>query len=139
MRILVNTLAVIGLALIASLALASDSDTVLTPCPDSPNCVSSLESGDHHVAALVGKGSRDASLAALASALDSLPRVDWQQVGDDRIEATFTSLVFRFVDDVALVVHEDGRIDVRSASRVGHYDFGANRRRVETLRDMLNQ
>lgn len=137
MQTLVNTLAVISLTLASGLALASD--TLLPPCPDSPNCVSSLENGDHHVAALAGKGSRDASLAALASALDSLPRVDWQQVGEDRIEATFTSLVFRFVDDVTLVVHEDGRIDVRSASRVGHYDFGANRRRVEMLRDMLNQ
>ena len=136
MRTLVNTLAVTSLALAASLALASD---ILPPCPDSPNCVSSLADGDHHVAALAGKDSRDASLAALASALDSLPRVDWQQAGEDRIEATFTSLVFRFVDDVTLLVHEDGRIDVRSASRVGHYDFGANRRRVEMLRDMLNQ
>jgi uncharacterized protein (DUF1499 family) len=136
MRTLVNTLAVTSLALAANVALASD---ILPPCPDSPNCVSSLADGDHHVAALAGKGSRDASLAALASVLDSLPRVDWQQVGKDRIEATFTSLVFRFVDDVSLVVHEDGRIDVRSASRVGHYDFGANRRRVEMLRDMLNQ
>src|SRR5690606_3248453 len=122
MRTLVNTLAVISLALAPSLALASD--TVMPPCPDSPNCVSSLADGDHHVAALAGKGSRDASLAALATTLDSLPRVNWQQVGEDRIEATFTSLVFRFVDDVTLVAHEDGRIDVRSASRVGRYDFG---------------
>ncbi|MCB1836022.1 MAG: DUF1499 domain-containing protein [Alcanivoracaceae bacterium] len=112
---------------------------MLPPCPDSPNCVSSLENGDHQIDALAGQGSRAASLSALAAALDSLPRVDWQQVGDDRIEATFTSLVFRFVDDVVFVIHEDGRIDVRSASRVGHYDFGANRKRVEMLRDMLNQ
>src|SRR5690606_36714224 len=109
------------------------------PCPESPQSVSSLEESDHHVAPQAGEGSRDASLAALASVLNSLPRVDWQLVGEDRIEATFTSLVFRFVDDVSLVVHEDGRIDVRSASRVGHYDFGANRRRVDMLRDMLNQ
>lgn len=137
MRTLVNTLALLTVAPASSLALASDA--LLPPCPDSPNCVSSLESGDHQVDALAGQGSRAASLSALAAALDSLPRVDWQQVGDDRIEATFTSLVFRFVDDVTFVIHEDGRIDVRSASRVGHYDFGANRRRVEMLRDMLNQ
>lgn len=137
MLTLVNTLAIVAMALASSLALASDA--LLPPCPDSPNCVSSLESGDHQVDALAGKGSREASLAALAAALDSLPRVDWQQAGDNRIEATFTSLVFRFVDDVTFVIHEGGRIDVRSASRVGHYDFGANRKRVEMLRDMLDQ
>ena len=137
MRTLVSTLAIVAMALASSLALASDA--LLPPCPDSPNCVSSLESGDHQVDALAGKGSREASLAALAAALDSLPRVDWQQAGDNRIEATFTSLVFRFVDDVTFVINEDGRIDVRSASRVGHYDFGANRKRVEMLRDMLDQ
>lgn len=137
MRTLVNTLALLTVALASSLALASGAP--LPPCPDSPNCVSSLESGEHQVDALAGKGSRTASLSALTATLNRLPRVDWQQVGDDRIEATFTSLVFRFVDDVVFVIHEDGRIDVRSASRVGHYDFGANRRRVEMLRDMLNQ
>lgn len=137
MQILVNTLPAALLLLASSLALASDA--MLPPCPDSPNCVSSLESGDHQVGALAGKGSREASLSALAAALDSLPRVNWQQAGDNRIEATFTSLVFRFVDDVVFVIHEDGRIDVRSASRVGHYDFGANRKRVEMLRDMLDQ
>ena len=40
-----------------------------------------------------------------------------------------------FVDDVEFVVDpERSVIDVRSASRLGHSDFGVNRKRVETLR-----
>jgi uncharacterized protein (DUF1499 family) len=55
---------------------------------------------------------------------------------DDRgLRVEFTSRVFRFVDDVDLRIDAAARvIHVRSASRVGRYDFGVNRRRVEALR-----
>ncbi|HBP69913.1 MAG TPA: DUF1499 domain-containing protein, partial [Alcanivorax sp.] len=53
-------------------------------------------------------------------------------------QARFTSRILRFVDDVTLYVHDDGLIDVRSASRIGYWDLGANRRRVEDLRERLN-
>jgi uncharacterized protein (DUF1499 family) len=48
---------------------------------------------------------------------------------------TFTTKVFRFVDDVELRMDETrGIIHVRSASRLGYSDMGMNRKRVETLR-----
>ena len=51
---------------------------------------------------------------------------------------TFTSAVFRFVDDVEFEVDEAARVvHVRSASRVGRGDFGANRKRVEAIRAKL--
>ena len=49
--------------------------------------------------------------------------------------ATFSSRVFRFVDDLELRMDAPARaIHVRSSSRIGRTDFGANRKRVETLR-----
>ena len=40
-----------------------------------------------------------------------------------------------FVDDLELLLdRKAGVIEVRSASRIGIYDFGVNRRRVERLR-----
>ncbi|MEL6360205.1 MAG: DUF1499 domain-containing protein [Pseudomonadota bacterium] len=58
-----------------------------------------------------------------------------------RVEATFTSTWFGFVDDfiVRLVPQEDGTtlIDLRSKSRVGISDLGANAARVRTFRDRL--
>lgn len=59
------------------------------------------------------------------------------------IRAEFTSAFFRFVDDVEFLL-DDGTetIHVRSASRVGHSDFGVNRRRVKEIRlrfDALNK
>ena len=51
------------------------------------------------------------------------------------LHAEFRSLIFRFVDDLELLVDPvAGVIDVRSASRLGRSDFGVNRRRVEELR-----
>jgi uncharacterized protein (DUF1499 family) len=59
---------------------------------------------------------------------------------DGYLWATFTSKVFRFVDDVEFrMVSTDGMIHVRSGSRVGYSDLGVNRRRVEKLRAIFNQ
>jgi uncharacterized protein (DUF1499 family) len=51
------------------------------------------------------------------------------------LHAEFRSALFGFVDDVEFRMDETaGRIDVRSASRTGYFDFGVNRRRVEEIR-----
>lgn len=55
-----------------------------------------------------------------------------------RIEATATSTFFRFKDDVVIRVRpaESGNaaiVDVRSVSRVGQHDFGANANRVRAF------
>lgn len=57
-----------------------------------------------------------------------------------RIEAVARTLVMGFPDDVAIRVTPHGRetlIDVRSASRYGEHDFGANARRVASLFDEI--
>jgi uncharacterized protein (DUF1499 family) len=51
------------------------------------------------------------------------------------VHATFTSRVFRFVDDLEFYFVLDAPvIHVRSASRVGYSDLGVNRKRVEKIR-----
>jgi uncharacterized protein (DUF1499 family) len=56
------------------------------------------------------------------------------------VRAEFRSAIFRFVDDVEFLFSEDQPvIDVRSASRMGYYDFGVNRRRIEDIRSRLTQ
>ena len=104
----------------------------LSPCPSSPNCVSS-EAGtpeSHAVPALP------------LSAWAALPGVieaeggDIVATGDAYIVATFRTSLFGFVDDVEFRLAEDA-VHVRSASRVGHSDMGANAKRVEALRAAL--
>ncbi|MQX54420.1 DUF1499 domain-containing protein [Alcanivorax sediminis] len=116
----------------------SDENNLLAPCPNSPNCVSSLSgSKDHWVAPLEVSDNRESSLQRVQSVLDSLPRVEYDVVGQSRIQARFKSLVMRFTDDVTFYVRENGVVEVRSASRIGYWDLGANRRRVESLRVKL--
>lgn len=57
------------------------------------------------------------------------------------LHAVFTSGVFKFKDDLELLMEAEERlIHVRSASRMGNYDFGVNRRRVKRLLSLyLNQ
>ncbi|MBQ25206.1 DUF1499 domain-containing protein [Alcanivorax sp.] len=113
---------------------------LLAPCPDSPNCVSSLATqADKRVAPLQVGADRPSSLKKLESLLGNLPRVDYEVVGQSRIQARFTSRVLRFVDDVTFYVRDNGVVEVRSASRTGYWDLGANRRRVESLREQLSE
>jgi len=52
---------------------------------------------------------------------------------DSYLSATYMSRIFKFVDDVE--VRQDGDLcQIRSASRVGYSDRGANRKRVEMIR-----
>ena len=53
---------------------------------------------------------------------------------DDRIDAVFTSKFFRFKDDVVFLVDSTNHaLHFRSASRTGHSDLGANRKRLNQL------
>jgi uncharacterized protein (DUF1499 family) len=108
----------------------------LAPCPDSPNCVSSQSSDKaRFVDPLPYEGDLAEARQRLIHILKSTKRVRLVKVETDFIHAEFHSLIFRFVDDVAFYFpSEETVIHVRSASRTGYYDFGANRRRVERLR-----
>jgi len=113
---------------------------LLAPCPDSPNCISSLATqSDKRVAPLQVTADRKNSLKKLEILLSRLPRVEYDVVGQSRIQARFTSRILRFVDDVTFYVRENGVVEVRSASRTGYWDLGANRRRVESLREQLSE
>ncbi len=105
-------------------------------CPDKPNCVCS-ENGQaqqHAIDSLEAGPEAGIAWSKLLQAVDSAGgRV--VRSSDDYLHAEFSSLIFRFVDDLeARLDRESGRIHLRSASRVGHSDFGANRKRVEAIR-----
>ena len=112
----------------------------LAPCPDKPNCVCSEHATDsqHYIAALPLPGAtRTDAIAALTRAVASLGG-QVESVRDDYLAATFTSSLFGFVDDVEFRIDPpSARIQVRSASRVGHSDLGANRKRIEEIRILL--
>ncbi len=58
---------------------------------------------------------------------------------DDYLHAEFTTSVLKFTDDVEFWLDPAaGVVQVRSASRIGRGDFGANRKRIEALRARLD-
>jgi len=72
----------------------------------------------------------------------------WQIVHTDtrerRLEIEVTSSVFRFVDDVVIRVQPQpgeagARVDVRSRSRVGQSDLGANAARIRAFSEALKR
>jgi uncharacterized protein (DUF1499 family) len=61
---------------------------------------------------------------------------------DLRIEATATTRLFGFQDDVVVRITpwmKGSRIDVRSVSRVGKSDVGTNARRIRTYMNKLTE
>jgi hypothetical protein len=82
--------------------------------------------------------------AAFDAALATARRIGWDIVAIDpaagRFEATATTPWFGFKDDIVVRVtpRESGsRVDVRSLSRVGRGDLGANARRIREYVAML--
>lgn len=60
--------------------------------------------------------------------------------GDGRLEAVDTTAWFGFQDDIVVRIRPDGagsRIDIRSKSRVGSSDLGANARRIRDFTQRL--
>jgi len=121
-----------------------DGDTApatLASCPQSPNCVSSVATeADKKVAAFSLSGK---SAAEFQTLLVSSIEADGGVVRNSRtgyVWATYTSSVFRFVDDIEwLLDSNEGVYQVRSASRTGYSDLGVNLKRVERLRAAIKQ
>ena len=111
----------------------------LAPCPPTRNCVSSQASDPvHAIDPLPDLGGPEATLAGVREVLRGTGRARVVTEADGYLRAEFTSRVFRFVDDVEFLWSDEERVlHVRSASRVGRGDLGANRRRLESIRAHL--
>jgi uncharacterized protein (DUF1499 family) len=119
--------------------IKAEAKRALSDCPDSDNCVYSMAS-------------------RAKQKVDALPlnpqhaQHDWerliqiiQKMGGEVLfndgtycHAVFTSSIFRFKDDVELLLTSDS-IQIRSASRAGKSDLGVNRKRVEKIRALFTQ
>ena len=128
----------VGLRIIAGFAARPErlgEITELPACPDSPNCVSSVSTDSAKSIAPLGFEGDPA--AALARLQETLKELGGKEV---RIEENYVWFEFRtpllgFVDDVECLLDAEAKqIEIRSASRIGHSDLGANRKRVERIR-----
>ncbi|NOY41986.1 MAG: DUF1499 domain-containing protein [Planctomycetes bacterium] len=110
-------------------------DGHLAVCPSSPNAVSSeATDSQHKMEPIPLAGSATEAISRLQQVISKFSNAKMVTSTPDYLHAEFTSTFFRFVDDVEFYANESEQlIHFRSASRVGHSDFGANRKRMEKI------
>ncbi|MFK7874051.1 MAG: DUF1499 domain-containing protein [Oligoflexales bacterium] len=113
-------------------------NNLLKPCPPSPNCVCSTETEEktHLIQSLKIQGDSKKSFKV---AVNTIKKMGGDIVTETSVycHATFTSNLLRFTDDFEILLRkEQGIIDIKSSSRVGYSDFGVNRKRTESMRQM---
>lgn len=87
------------------------------------------------IAPLKANGDGSADMKKIAEALQAMPRTVIIKQEAGYIYAQSTTGLLKFTDDVEFTLDASkGIIDVRSASRLGQKDFGANRARIEAIR-----
>ena len=89
----------------------------------------------HLIAPLRYSGDGDAAFARLADVVAAMPGATIVERQAGYLYAQFQTRLLKFVDDVEFLLDEPaGVIHMRSASRLGSKDFGANRQRLEAIR-----
>ena len=111
----------------------------LAPCRNRPNCVCSRDDAParHRVEPFAVSGDAAAAFARLKDLLAGTPRTTIVTATDEYLHAVCRTRL-GFADDLECrLCRAHGVIHARSASRLGYYDFGVNRVRVEALRQQL--
>lgn len=108
----------------------------LAPCDGGPHCVSSRsEDPDRRVEPLRYTGPREDARARLIAVLAEEPAFTLVHNEPEDLHVEVTTRWMRYVDDLEFqFAPREPRIEVRSSSRIGWYDFETNRTRVERIR-----
>lgn len=105
---------------------------------DRPNCVSSLGTGRQFFPPWGYSVTSAQAKRLIADELQQIPRAQIVAEEHNYLHATFTSKLFKFVDDVEFVIDDASKfVHFRSRSRVGYYDLGANKKRMVDLKHRL--
>lgn len=112
----------------------------LQACTSTDNCVISeaVDGNEASIEPLAFSGDKADFLIKVTGAIE-LMKGTIVTADDNYIAATFTSGIFGFVDDVEFRLTDDNLLHFRSASRVGRKDFGANKKRIDALKQMLEK
>lgn len=124
--------------LITSSLWASDI-SLIKDCPESPNCVSTKATKDtHYVEPIHFNKTPEDFKKFVEQILIKFPRTKLAHLENNYAHIEFTSLIFRFTDDVELFFDPaESKIHIRSASRIGHSDMGVNKKRVLKIKEIV--
>ena len=139
--VIVGSMLIVGILFVA-LSLSSRKQPELgllngqlRPCPVTPNCVCSEWPSEGFFVEPLSYSIAHAD--AWQSLQQGIVALGGEVVSEQRgyLHVRFVTPIMRYVDDVELRLDADKHIiHIRSASRVGHSDLGANRQRVARIR-----
>lgn len=118
--------------------LSVNGETQLGDCPDTPNCQGSESSRQEQTLERFElTKSATETLSAIADIISAQAGAAIVHRDERYIHATFTTRLMGYIDDVEFLISDDDQsVQVRSASRLGKSDLGANAKRVELLRQL---
>lgn len=109
-------------------------DGALRPCAVPTNCVCS-QGAEAAIEPLPLVGGAAGAIERVRRLVDGMEGAEWVSADERYAHVVFATPLLGFRDDVEFLVDEDaGVVHVRSASRVGRSDLGANAARVGELR-----
>ncbi|MFX1426244.1 MAG: DUF1499 domain-containing protein [Promethearchaeota archaeon] len=118
-------------------------DGKLMPCPAKQVCVSTMspkQDGLHYITPITFEGSAEDAMQKIEQIIKSLKRTKILEKSEYYLHVVFTTSLFRFKDDVEFLINDEEKlIHFRSQSRIGGYDFNANRNRMENFRSLFTK
>jgi uncharacterized protein (DUF1499 family) len=113
------------------------SNGIFQACSFAPHCVSSTESDPQkYIAPIVVSSPQE--WQRLQQLVLAIPRTQIAVQDVNYLHAVTSTDIMHYKDDVELLYSPaKNTVDIRSSSRVGYYDFGINRARLEQLRSQL--
>lgn len=111
----------------------------LAPCAEQPNCVSTQSLSTEHkiVPFTYSKTSAEATMA-LKAELSRQPKSRLIKEDGSYLHFEFRAGVLQTIDDVEFYFDEPTKtVQFRSSSRFGYSDWGENRKRMETIRNVI--
>lgn len=118
------------------LAGADTTSPGLHACDGLLNCTSSTATNKkNQIAALEYTVAADQAIASFSKVIAAQSGASIVTQQPNYLHATFKTKLLGYTDDLELLLDEaSGTLHIRSASRIGRSDLGANRKRIEALR-----
>lgn len=111
-------------------------DGAFAPCAKSPNCVSSqANQRGKQISPMVYLSSIEEAKSLLKSVISDIKRAKLITEEASYLHYEFTTAIGAFIDDVEFYFpSEEKVIHMKSSSREGWWDLGANRRRLKRVK-----
>ena len=120
------------------LSISDDNVMSLSGCDGLHNCTASTATSKrNHIEAFSYNGTGAEAMTRFSNLIASYSGATIVTQQANYLHATFKTTLLGYTDDFELLLDESNQVlHVRSASRIGKSDLGANRKRIEALRSL---